>query len=296
MLDSIAAILARPCERSALLTRLLRSARFRGRCRIVSALRRVPLPDELEALCGGLRYRLDLRDDVQRSIYFDCYEPRDREFLAALVPPGGVCLDVGANVGFYSLHFARWVGPSGRVFCFEPDPRNASRLRANLSLNGYDGVAEVVEAAVADREGTATLHRSDAAHSGWGSLAAHASESGTVPVRTTTLDAFLRNRGVAHVDLIKADVEGAECELLAGAARSLAEHRFRRLFVEFNGVRLRERGKTLEDFLGPLERGGYDPAPEHAELLSKMRRGAIPPHTVWPNLLFVPREEAPRSA
>ncbi len=249
----------------------------------------MPFPDEMEAVCGGLRYRLDLRDDVQRSIFFDCYEPRDVTLVDALVGAGGVCLDVGANVGFYTLHLAKRVGPSGRVFAFEPEPRNAERLRTNCVLNGFDSIVEVAETAVADREGSAILHRSDAAHSGWGSLARHAETAGAVLVRTTTLDSFLETRRIERIDLLKVDVEGSECELLAGAARSLASRRFRHLFIEFNGVRLLERGKTLEDFLRPLEANGYAPAPIHADLVSKMRRGAISPHTIWPNLLFTAR-------
>ena len=249
-------------------------------------MRRVPLASDLAAECGGLTFELDLRDDVQRAIYFECYEPRDLALVQSLVPAGGVCVDVGANVGFYSLHFARLVGPSGRVFAFEPDPRNAARLRRNVALNAFEAIVEVAETAVSGRDGRATLHRSDPDHSGWGSLAAHAEETSKVEVATTTLDSFLDARAIERVDFLKADVEGSEIELLRGAARSLRKGCLRRLFIEFNGVRLAERGLGLEDFLRPLENAGYRPAGPHAALVDRMRQGAIEAHTVWPNLLF----------
>lgn len=248
----------------------------------------MPFPPELTAECGGLHFELDLRDDVQRGIYFGCYEPRDLSLVASLVRSGGTCVDVGANVGFYTLHFAKRVGPRGRVFAFEPDPRNALLLRRNLELNRFDSFVEVADAAVSDKDGRATLHRSDEAHSGWGSLAAHAGETSSVEVPTITLDSFLDARGIDRVDFLKADVEGSEIELLRGAERSLKKRRFRYLFIEFNGVRLAERGLGLEEFLTPLEGAGYRPAGPHAVLVDRMRRGVIAPHMVWPNLLFEP--------
>ncbi len=251
-------------------------------------MRRVPLPQEHPVECGGLRFELDLKDDAQRAIYFDCYEPRDLEMIGPLIPPGGTCVDAGANVGFYTLHLAKRVGPSGRVFAFEPDPRNASRLRRNVALNAFEGIVEVTEAAVSDRNGSGTFHRSDETHSGWGSLASHAGEISSIEVATTTLDSFLEARKIERVDFLKADVEGSEIELLRGAERSLEKRRFRRLFIEFNGVRLAERGLTFADFLSPLESAGYRPAAAHAGLVDRMRRGIVPPHTVWPNLLFEP--------
>ncbi|TMQ53691.1 MAG: FkbM family methyltransferase [Candidatus Eisenbacteria bacterium] len=290
MVDLAIRALGRACEGSSFLARGLRRARFKGRCRIVNAMRRVPFPPELTAECGGLRFDLDLRDDVQRGIYFGCYEPRDLSLVSSLVVDGGTCVDVGANVGFYTLHLAKRVGPRGRVFAVEPDPRNASRLRRNLVLNRFDGFVQVAEAAISDKDGRAALHRSDETHSGWGSLAAHAGETSTVEVPTFALDSFLDARGIDRVDLLKADVEGSEIELLRGAERSLRQGRFRYLFIEFNGVRLAERGLGLEDFMAPLEKAGYRPAGAHAELVGRMRRGVIPSHTVWPNLLFEPRD------
>jgi FkbM family methyltransferase len=286
VIDLIIRAIGRVCESSAILAGALRRARFKGRCRIVNAMRRVPRPPAGSITCGGVRLDLDLTDDVQRAIYYECYETRDRDLILPLVPSGGTCLDVGANVGYYTLHFAKRVGPRGRVFAFEPDPRNAARLRRNIALNGFDSFASVMEAAVSDRDGRATLHRSEDAHSGWGSLTAHVRETSAVEVPVTTLDSFLRAERLDRVHLLKVDVEGSEIELLRGARRSLESRLIAHLFIEFNGVRLAERGLGLREFLEPLEAAGYLPAAPHVELVRRMARGEVPPHTVWPNLLF----------
>ncbi len=285
-IEDIAKAIARVCEPSPQLLGWLRSARFRGRSRIVSQLGRGALPCEATTLCDGIRYALDLDDDVQRAIYFDCYEQNDLPWMLAPVPAGGVCLDVGANVGFYTLHFARRVGPGGVVHAFEPDPHNAARLEANCRLNDFGSVVRIHRQAVGGAAGRLTFHRSDRAHSGWGSLEPFREAVEKIEVECVTLDAFLAAEGIRHVDLMKVDVEGAECDLLDGARESLAAHVFRHLAIEFNGVRLAARGLTFADFRARLEAAGYRPAPATHELFRRLTDGTLDPATRWDNLLF----------
>ena len=139
---------------------------------------------------------------------------------------------------------------------------------------------------MSDHQGKAVLHRSDDAHSGWGSLSERPGEIASIEVPLTTLDSFLETQRIEQVDLLKVDVEGSEIELLRGARRSLERHVFRHLFIEFNGVLLAERGLGPAEFLAPLEAAGYKLWPAHVGLVERMRSGADPAHTVWANLLF----------
>src|SRR5438094_750470 len=82
-----------------------------------------------------------------------------RRFIESLVHPGDVAVDVGANIGYHTLIFARAVGERGRVFAYEPDPDNFRLLRRNVELNGYRNVRPF-QAAVSDRSGTLTLYLS----------------------------------------------------------------------------------------------------------------------------------------
>jgi FkbM family methyltransferase len=80
-------------------------------------------------------------------------EPALSEFILRHVQEGDVCVDAGANIGYFSLLFAQRVAPSGKVIAIEPAPDNVRRLRANLELNGAAGVVDVIEAACAPQKG-----------------------------------------------------------------------------------------------------------------------------------------------
>jgi FkbM family methyltransferase len=274
------------CERSAFLAALLRRVRFPFRRRIVSEVRRVPGPRERIAVSHGARYRLDLEDQLQRDMYFGCYESAALRQVLGLVPSGGTCIDIGANVGFYTLPLALRVGSGGAVHAFEPDPRNAERLRGNIALSGLQDMVRVHEAAVTNRGGRVTLYRSDAAHSGWGSLTEFKDVAADrAEVDAVTLDSFLDREGLAHVDLLKVDVEAGELELLEGARKALGAGVFRHVFIEFNGLRLAERGRTIDEFLAPFAEHGYHPAPPDAAVVAKIRSRALPGTSVV-NLSF----------
>ena len=91
---------------------------------------------QVEVTRGGLRWRLDLREGIDLSIYLlGSFEPSVTKSYRRLVAPGDVVLDIGANVGSHTLPLARAVGDTGRVVAFEPTGWAFAKLRANLALN-----------------------------------------------------------------------------------------------------------------------------------------------------------------
>jgi len=152
-------------------------------------------------------------------------EPEVFQALKALVKPGHLILDIGANVGVYSLLMARWVGEAGRVIAFEPAPESAAALKQHLALNRLSDRVEVVESAIADRSGqteffAATYNGENSMNPAFGSRVVSARKV-TVPV--TTIDDFCAHHQIAP-DLIKIDIEGYEFHAVRGALRTLAEH------------------------------------------------------------------------
>ncbi|MEA2157505.1 MAG: hypothetical protein QOE11_3645 [Solirubrobacteraceae bacterium] len=147
-------------------------------------------------------------------------EPEMQQFLRANALPGGVVLDLGANVGFFSLVSAALVGPQGRVVAYEPFPLNGAALRRNIELNGLTTV-EVVQAAVAGRAGTAefSVGLSDQD----GSLVGR-SGAGSISVATVAVDDEMRRLGLRPT-LIKIDVEGAEADAITGMTQTLEQAR-----------------------------------------------------------------------
>jgi FkbM family methyltransferase len=156
---------------------------------------------------------------------FGTHDPEVQFVLGRLLRPRMTVYDVGANVGFTAMLAAKQVSAGGRVICFEPLPQNAEQIHHNSRLNGFSGIDVRVEA-LGRRDGEAdfTLSHSPT----WGRLAdvgATPQASGTTRVSVRSLDSIRAREGIALPDLIKMDVEGAEADVLAGAARLLAEAR-----------------------------------------------------------------------
>ena len=145
------------------------------------------------------------------------YEPEQTRLFEQLLRPGHTVLDVGANVGYYTLLASVLVGDAGRVHAFEPEPKNAGFLRRHTSINRRDNV-RVEQAAVSDREGTARFDF------GSGSGTGHLADAGAIKVRTLRLDDYCAQHGLAP-NAIKIDVEGAEMSVLHGARETLVRHR-----------------------------------------------------------------------
>lgn len=169
----------------------------------------------------GRRMRLDVGESRMMLLRaLGLYELRKVGEIRRRLGAGGVFVDVGANQGDFALLAAGLVGPGGRVLAFEPEPGNAAAIRSNIALNGLTNV-ELREAALSDRVGTATLHRS--AVSGWHSLRPD------LPDRdrdaTTVAVQALDDLGLPRLDLLKIDVEGAEAAVIAGARDTLYRHR-----------------------------------------------------------------------
>jgi FkbM family methyltransferase len=207
------------------------------------------LPGEhlVSTLPGGERVRLSARC---RQL---SWNPEEYGAFRTAVRPGSTVLDVGANVGAYTLLFAQWVGPAGRVTAFEPAPASIAGLRRQLELNGLTGRVEVVQAAVAGTVGMASFECDGA--SGANALATGVSHTRTITVSTTTIDEFCTARGL-HPDVIKIDVEGAELDVLRGARRTLQAPSIE-VFVEFHPSAWALRGITPESMQSELAAQGF---------------------------------------
>ncbi len=186
-------------------------------------------------LTTGGRMRIDTSRYWQRLMLAEAFERRSAWLLAALLEPGDVFLDGGANCGFYSCLAAGRVGPAGHVIAVEPDARLHAQLAAQVRLN--HGIVEHIAAALSDSEGTAAFQvPPDTIPDGWGlGIASLESRPGwaSVEVATTTIDALVARAG-GHITLAKLDLEGHEAPALRGAAASLASGALESLHVEVN--------------------------------------------------------------
>ena len=214
----------------------------RGKLRVVNALWRTAIgdgtPQRLAELThGGFRMSCDLTEMLQRQYYFfGTYflEQRNLDCWARVARGARVVFDVGANNGIFSL-CALSVEKDATVHAFEPTPVLALHLRDTAALNGLERL-HVHEAAVHQQSGWAVLHRfrGDGGSNEGMNYVTRAGDAAAERVRTVSLDEFCREHAIAHIDLLKLDIQGNEHEALAGAALLLSEGRIGTLFVELN--------------------------------------------------------------
>ncbi len=173
---------------------------------------------------NGFRMLVDATDrGIGRELrLYGVHEPLVTNLLAGVARPGVNVLDVGANIGYYTLLLSRLVGPSGEVLAVEPHPENFRLLCHNLWLNGVENV-RVLQAAVADTSGKAYLAVSAA--SNWHTLASGSYQNGnTIPVSTVTVDQ-LREAWGRKIGILRMDTEGYEGHILRGAKLTLQQDR-----------------------------------------------------------------------
>jgi len=137
--------------------------------------------------------------------------------LSEIIEEGMTVLDIGANVGFYTVALAKLVGKSGRVYAFEPDPYNFSLLEENMERCGFNNVI-TVRAAVTDRSGYIDLHigRTNRADN---RLFSFSGSQEKISVPSISIDEYLDPK--LDIDFIKIDIQGAEGLALEGMHMTL---------------------------------------------------------------------------
>lgn len=170
--------------------------------------------------------------------------------LRPLVSPGTSVIDVGANLGFFTLEFARWVRDGGKVIAIEPEAVNYGRLCRAVAGAGMTHLVDTVQAAAAETSGEVGLivnrrHPGD-----------HRIGDSGVRVPAVTIDDLLAARGWPRVSLVKIDVQGSESRVLAGADETLRSLH-PALFIEVCDEALQMSRSSAERLLGGLYDRGY---------------------------------------
>jgi FkbM family methyltransferase len=208
-------------------------------------------------LRNGMRIEVDPRDYIGHKIITNgCFEPETFEFIQRFLQPGMIFLDIGANVGQYTLLGSQRVGPGGKVHAFEPHPILWSVLSRNIGLNRCANVV-CDSLAVAEREGVQPLFHGPPDRAGETALVPCEGQTEFTQVRTVTVDSYLRSHMIAQVDLIKIDVEGAELRVLEGATNLLTRGAGLTLILEFNDGAAHRFGHSVGDVASFLRARGF---------------------------------------
>jgi FkbM family methyltransferase len=218
----------------------------------------------LELRTGGRGMQCVLPDGetvrILPAFRYLTWNPVELAAFRAALRPGDHAVDVGANVGAYTLLFARCVGLAGRVLALEPAPEAFRGLVRHVALNGFGAQVTALSVAASDRAGAACLAVDG--FQGTNHLVSGASAgSAAIEVRTETLDELCERERITPA-LVKVDVEGAELAVLRGAAETLRRRAERlSLFVEMHPAAWREAGMTVDDVRAEIGRMGFRAVP-----------------------------------
>ena len=239
-------------DSAARLTRYL--PHFRGKWQVVDFVSRAGLPfrsagDALRTvrMKDGSLMIWDLRDiSERRAAWLGIYDEFIRQAIVARLAPGAVVLDVGANVGAWTIPLARQIGTAGTVCAFEPVPANLRRLEQSIALNAILNV-QVSSIALGDGSRSVDMWlKSEQTGADSGTAAVVPVGTGHLTVSMCTLDEWTASAGLQRLDFIKLDVEGAEFLVLAGATHVLKQ--FRPLILaEFDEYWMTTHGNSAAD-------------------------------------------------
>lgn len=170
-------------------------------------------------LQGRLRSkRWIVSSDVMNSYWLGCYEYEKQILFSKIVHKGAVVYDIGAYVGFYTLLASELVGQKGRVFAFEPLPKNLYYLKRHLQLNCCSNVT-VIETAVGEKDTIVFFEE------GIERTFSRVSGKGNLKVKMISLDDFVLRDKNPPPEYLKIDVEGSELSVFIGAEKTLSYYK-----------------------------------------------------------------------
>jgi FkbM family methyltransferase len=226
----------------------------------------------------GARMRGNTEDLIDRFVYyFGVWERNLTAFLERRLSPGDLFVDVGANIGYYTLLAARRAGPTGGVVSIEASPSIFRSLEAHLQENGVTNVRSL-NVAASNEAGTLTLYHGPPGNRGESSILPVEGGELEAEVEALPLDLILTPEEASRARLVKIDVEGAEWLVVAGMHSLLsAGPKDLEVVVEVAPTRLAAAGNSAEELVELFTREGF-----HAYALSNDYRFShnLPPRTV----------------
>jgi FkbM family methyltransferase len=227
---------------------------FRGKVRLTDSL--TPRSGTHDANLFGYNVKLDLGNFIDRMMYMGCYEALNTYRFRRILREGMTVVDVGANIGYFTLLAASCVGPKGRVVAVEPFPANFQVLDACVKANAIGQVTTECFGLGAAEGGGKVSQANQADFNN--RTATMASPEGTgLDVRVAALDDCMSVWGLSSIDLLKIDVDGFESRVLEGAAKTLQRGLIKNIIIELDAHWLKVSGSSTEAICETLTKVGF---------------------------------------
>jgi len=188
------------------------------------------------------------------ALLFGVYEASETKIMRSMIRPGMTVVDIGANIGYYTLIASRRVGNEGQILAFEPEPKTYEVLKTNIHANNIVNT-QCFPLAISSHAGEERLFLSSE-NKMKHSLLSQDTQTDFIKVTTCTLDDFMEKRSISKVDFIKMDIEGAEGLALSGLIGTL-QKLGPTIMTEYAPERLQRLGQDPVEFIQMLQRIGY---------------------------------------
>jgi len=211
----------------------------------------------------GHEMYLDPSDSLRLSTN-GVFEPYTTQVIKRNISSGDIVIDIGANIGYFTLIMAKCIRENGKVFSFEPEPKNFELLKKNVEINNYSNVI-LEKKAIGNKTGTTNLYLADKKNNVFSSGMHRIFRSDLVSqipdpisVNIIKLDDYLQDlKFIKKIRLIKIDVEGAEFDVLKGMNKILDENKEIEIVMEFSSENLEDYGSNTPDVVDFLMNKGF---------------------------------------
>ena len=182
----------------------------------------------------------------------EAFEPLETEIVKKMIKKGDIVLDIGANIGYYTLIFAKIVGKEGKIYAFEPDLDNLAILKKNVKINGYKNI-KIINKVVSNKTGRAKLYLNKY-NTGDHRIFNSSDNRNSVEIETIRLDDYFKHH-LPHdekINFIKMDIQGAEIAAIQGMPLLLKNTSKLQMVLEFFITGLKFYGFDIEKFINLL--------------------------------------------
>ncbi len=206
---------------------------------------------------NGHKMYLGAKDSMKLSVN-GVYEKLETDWVEKTIQKGDIILDVGANIGYYTLTFAKLVGNTGKVFSFEPELLNFNLLQKNIDINNYKNVV-TENVALSNIVGTTKLYLSNIQSGMHRIYPSQFCSDDFVEAKTTSLDEYFKDDELGDkISFIKIDVEGSELGVLKGMKNIFQRNKKLKILMEFVPSCIKESGAQPEELIKILQDQGFN--------------------------------------
>ncbi|MGU3376713.1 FkbM family methyltransferase [Chryseobacterium sp. M5A1_1a] len=205
---------------------------------------------------GSIQLDLDLDDWIQQQLYFlGEYEKAEIDYLYSTLKKGDTFIDVGGNIGLFSLNASGIVGNEGKVYAFEAFKPNYEKFSKHLTLNNFKNVI-LEHLAISEKSGYIEILYNDY-YDNVGMASSYLKDfTAKERVESISLDAYTKARQITKIDMIKIDIEGGEFSALKGMSEILTYYK-PRIIIEINNVALQSSNHSEDELIQILQEKGY---------------------------------------